>query len=133
MGFTPQLVGGVWVGFNDQRVSFTGSWGQGSKAATPIWAEFMKATYDSLDLPLEYFEAPISGEVSTVNFCEESIYELGTPKLYSDDCDSEIHSDIIKTIDIPSPFNSDRDTTIRYFGKYTVIDSTAHEAIEILD
>jgi penicillin-binding protein 1A len=133
VGFTPQLVGGVWVGFNDQRVSFTGAWGQGSRAATPIWAEFMKEVYDSLDFPLEYFEPPASGNVSTVNFCEESIYELGDPKLYSDDCNSEIYSDIIKTSDIPSPFKADRDTTIRYFGKYTVIDSTAHEAIEILN
>lgn len=133
MGFTPQLVGGVWVGFNDQRVSFTGAWGQGGKAATPIWAEFMRETYDSLKLPLEYFESPASGNLSTVNFCKESIYELGDPKLYSDDCRSGIYSDIIKTVDIPSAFNSERDTTIKYFEKYTVIDSAAHEAIEIID
>lgn len=133
MGFTPQLVGGVWVGFNDQRISFTGSWGQGSKAATPIWAEFMREVYDSLEYPVAYFEPPASGNVSTVNFCQESIYELGNPKLFSDDCNGEIVEDIIKTIDIPSPYNVNRDTTIRYFGKYTMIDSTAHEAIEILD
>jgi len=133
MGFTPQLAAGVWVGFNDQRVSFTGAYGQGAKAAAPIWANFMREVYDSLDMPIEYFEPPASGDVVTVSFCKESIYELGDPKIISDDCKSGALRDIIKVRDIPPFFNASRDTSIRIFDKYAAVDSNSHEAIEITD
>ncbi len=45
VGFTPQLVAGVWTGFDDQRVKFTGWYGQGGSAASPIWARFMQKVY----------------------------------------------------------------------------------------
>ncbi|MBI5475103.1 MAG: transglycosylase domain-containing protein, partial [Ignavibacteriales bacterium] len=51
IGFTPQLTAGVWVGFDDQRVSFTGDYGQGARAALPIWAIFMHDVYEQLNLP----------------------------------------------------------------------------------
>ena len=133
MGFTPQLAAGVWVGFNDQRVSFTGAYGQGAKAATPIWANFMREVYDSLDMPIEFFEPPASGDIVTVSFCNESIYELGDPKIVSDDCQSGTLRDIINVKDIPPFFNATRDTTIRIFDKYAAVDSNSHEAIEIID
>lgn len=133
MGFTPQIAAGVWVGFNDQRISFTGSYGQGAKAACPIWANFMREVYDSVDMPIEYFRSPDNGNIATVNFCKESIYELGTPRLYSDDCNSGMVTDIIKLQDIPPTFNAERDTSIKVFDQYQVIDTTAHEAIEIFE
>ncbi len=135
LGFTPQLAGGVWVGFDDQRVSFTGNYGTGSHAALPIWGMFMHDVYQQLDdeLPLEYFEAPESGDVVTVSFCKESIFVLGDPKLYSEDCSSGKYRDIINVRDLPPLFNADRDTTIKLFDRYLFIDSTAHEAVEIED
>ncbi len=133
MGFTPQLAAGVWVGFNDQRISFTGNYGQGAKAALPIWANFMRETYDSLDLPLEGFSPPASGDVVQADFCKESIYELGNPRLYSRDCSSGILKDIIKLEDLPVAYNEERDTTLKYFNRYSIIDTMAHEAIEIKD
>ena len=39
VGFTPQLAAGTWVGFDDHRVKFTSWYGQGAKAAGPIWAQ----------------------------------------------------------------------------------------------
>lgn len=131
MGFTPQLAGGVWVGFNDQRISFTGEYGQGAKAALPIWGNFMKAAYDSLKIPFEDFTLPESGNVVSVEFCKESIYELGDPKIMSRDCRSGSLTDIIKITDVPPVFNSKRDTTLKYFKKYSIVDSTAHQAVEI--
>ncbi len=131
IGYTPQLAAGVWVGFDDQRIKFTGSYGQGARAANPIWSNFMRETYDSLDLPLEYFEPPANGDVVTVSFCKESIFELGTPRLYSDDCKSGKYRDIINIKDIPPLFNAERDTTIKIFTKYSIPDSNAHEAVEI--
>jgi penicillin-binding protein 1A len=133
MGFTPQLAAGVWVGFDDQRISFTGAYGQGAKAATPIWANFMREAYDSLELPEESFTAPSSGNVATVSFCKESIYELGDPRLWSEDCSDERVTDLIKLSDLPPMFNEERDTTLKYFKRYSIIDTTAHEAIEIID
>ncbi len=133
MGFTPQLTAGVWVGFDDQRVAFTGAYGQGAKAAAPIWGDFMREVYDTLQLEEEDFTPPTSGEVVTAHFCNSSIYEMGSPRLYSGDCESGKLTDIIKQRDLPRLFNSDRDTTIILFDKYGVVDSNSHEAIEIVD
>ncbi|MBI3593060.1 MAG: PBP1A family penicillin-binding protein, partial [Nitrospirae bacterium] len=43
VGYTPQLVGCVWVGFDDMRKSL-GRGEVGGRAAAPIWANFMKNT-----------------------------------------------------------------------------------------
>jgi penicillin-binding protein 1A len=68
IGFTPQLVAGVWVGFDDPRIKFGGWYGQGGKAAAPIWARFMKYVYDDpqTTMPLEYFEMPSDVEETSV-------------------------------------------------------------------
>jgi penicillin-binding protein 1A len=69
IGYTPQLVAGVWVGFDDPHVKFGGWYGQGGKAAAPIWGRFMKAVYDDPEttMPLEYFEMP--DDVEEANIC----------------------------------------------------------------
>ena len=60
IGYTPQLVAGVWVGFDNKSVHFKNWDGQGGRAAAPIWARFMKYVYDDpvIAMPLEYFEKP---------------------------------------------------------------------------
>jgi penicillin-binding protein 1A len=57
IGFTPQLCAGVWVGLDDPAYSL-GRGQSGSEAALPIWARFMKTTYDSLQLPEVRFLEP---------------------------------------------------------------------------
>lgn len=59
-GYTPQLVAGVWVGFDDQRVHFTNWYGQGADAAAPIWAIFMRDVYNdrAIGLPITTFVPP---------------------------------------------------------------------------
>ncbi len=131
VGFTPQLSAAVWVGFDDQRISFTGQYGQGARAALPIWAIFMHDVYEKLNLPLEDFTPPSSGNVVTAKFCKESIFEYGDPKLYSSDCSDGVYSDIINIRDLPSTFNEDTDRNIKIFDKYLVQDSTSHQAAEI--
>ena len=133
MGYTPQLTAGVWVGFDDQRVAFTGTYGQGAKVAAPIWGEFMREVYDSLQLEEEEFYPPPSGDIVSVSFCNSSIYEMGSPRLYSDECSSGKLTDIINIRDLPKTFNSERDTNIVLFDKYGIVDSNSHEAIEIVD
>lgn len=69
IGYTPQLVAGVWVGFDDPRVKFGGWYGQGGKAAAPIWGRFMKAIYDDPETTMDmaYFEMP--DDVEEANIC----------------------------------------------------------------
>ena len=133
MGFTPQLAAGVWVGFDDRRITFQGSYGQGARAANPIWSNFMREVYDSLDFPLESFDLPTNGNVVSVKFCKESIYKYGNPKLFSEDCSSGEISDFININDIPISFSSNRDSKARLFTKFYKADSLAHEAIEITE
>ncbi|HYF02455.1 MAG TPA: PBP1A family penicillin-binding protein [Patescibacteria group bacterium] len=45
VGYTPELTASVWVGFDDQRVKFTGWYGQGGTAAAPIWGRLMGKIY----------------------------------------------------------------------------------------
>jgi penicillin-binding protein 1A len=45
IGLTPQLAAGVWVGFDDRRIKFTGWYAQGGKAAAPIWGRMMGKIY----------------------------------------------------------------------------------------
>lgn len=54
VGFTPDYITGVWVGFDEE-----GSLGRGetgSLAASPIWLEFMKKTHDGK--PAKDFDVP---------------------------------------------------------------------------
>ncbi|MCJ7553570.1 MAG: PBP1A family penicillin-binding protein, partial [Ignavibacteriaceae bacterium] len=83
VGFTPDLVAGVWVGFDDHRVKFTNWYGQGAKAALPIWAMFMQGAYKELNIPLSYFE--LADGVERVEFCKETM-DLGDARIATDNC-----------------------------------------------
>lgn len=54
VGYIPQLVAGVWVGYDQERS--LGSGATGGHAAAPIWAEFM--TKATKSIPVEDFSAP---------------------------------------------------------------------------
>ncbi len=62
MGFTPELVTGVWVGGEERNIRFaSGAIGQGAKAALPIFALYMKKVYADPKLPYKQdtkFEFP---------------------------------------------------------------------------
>ncbi|MGQ9798814.1 MAG: penicillin-binding protein 1A [Ignavibacterium sp.] len=97
VGYTPDLVAGVWVGFDDHRVKFTNWYGQGAKAALPIWAMFMQAAYKELNLPLKYFE--LADGVETATFCKETM-KLGDTRLATENC-PETYTDIINSKYLP--------------------------------
>ena len=91
-GFTPQLVAVVWTGFDDERIKFTSmEYGQGARAALPVWAGFMKRCYSDPSLKLEnkYFHipetviaVPMSGQTNTpTDLLGSDVYiEYYTPK-----------------------------------------------------
>ncbi len=62
VGFTPQLVSGVWVGGDDRDIHFDSMrMGQGATMALPIWAYYMKKVYRDRSLPYndaETFDVP---------------------------------------------------------------------------
>lgn len=98
IGFTPQLVAGAWVGFDDHRVKFTGWYGQGGKAAAPIWAKFMANVYQELNLPVKYFD--VSGNIERVDFCMESIMQ-GHPMLATSGCPNVVN-DLVNASNMPT-------------------------------
>jgi len=67
IGFTPELVAAVWVGFDDNRELRT-KWGggvSGALGALPIWTEFMKQALK--DSPYSEFPIPPGVEFAKVN------------------------------------------------------------------
>ncbi len=84
IGYTPAVVSGVWVGYDDHRT--IGRKMTGSVAALPIWLDFMKKAHK--DIEPEAFSAPEgiifkqidprTGLLSTDN-CSQSIREAFLP------------------------------------------------------
>lgn len=74
MGFTPDLVTGVWVGGEERYIHFnTMALGQGARAALPIYGYYMQKVYADKKLPYSQdakFEFP-----ADFNACEGQIYE----------------------------------------------------------
>lgn len=111
VGYTPELVAGCWVGFDDHRVKFTDWYGQGARAALPIWAMFMEGAYKELKIPVGYFT--FSEGVDTVAFCKKTI-DLGDPRLANNYC-PEIVYDIINSKHLPltCEIHTDKNVIIR--------------------
>lgn len=53
MGYTPQLLAGVWVGCDDRFIRFSGNIGEGASAALPIWAYFFQKALADKTLGLD--------------------------------------------------------------------------------
>jgi penicillin-binding protein 1A len=100
IGFTPQICAGVWVGFDDERISL-GEDQSGAKTGLPIWAPFMRMAHDTLRLPLADFAQPpgifrlkICGETKKIatESCPDIWDEVFTEQTApTDTC--EVHTD----------------------------------------
>lgn len=109
VGFTPQMVTGVWVGIDDFRLTL-GEGQTGSRAALPIWAPYMKAVHDSLNLPELNFEMPEG--VVRVEICEDS------KLLARDDCPCSVMEEVFFKELAPTEYCSGNvDVTRRDQGK----------------
>jgi penicillin-binding protein 1A len=97
-GFTPHLVAGVWVGFDDNRIKFGSADGQGGRAAAPIFGRFMRYTYDDpeIGLQLDYFKEPDGIVTDTIcvdskkrarEYCPEKTTEIFNSKYPIGLCD----------------------------------------------
>jgi penicillin-binding protein 1A len=75
MGYVPQLVAGVWVGY-DQEKSL-GSGGSGGQAAAPIWTGFMQRAL--ANTPVQAFAPPANVTVVSVNPRTGHLSKQGAP------------------------------------------------------
>jgi penicillin-binding protein 1A len=53
MGYTPQLLGGVWCGSDDRFIQIESAAFYGGTAARPIWQAFFKKVYDDKSLGID--------------------------------------------------------------------------------
>lgn len=54
VGYTPMLTCGVWVGCDDRSAHFTSmTYGQGARAAMPVFGRFMNKCYNDPELPYQ--------------------------------------------------------------------------------
>ncbi len=101
VGYTPELVAGVWIGFDDHRVKFTDWYGQGGRAALPIWAMFMEEVYKKLNIRVSYFE--LSMGLEEVTFCKTTM-DQGDTRIATQYCDSLV-TDIVNVKYMPLKCN----------------------------
>ena len=73
MGFTPELVSGVWVGGEERYIHFnTMAFGQGASMALPIYGHYIKKVYADKSLP--YSQNAKFTFPSDINLCEKEYY-----------------------------------------------------------
>jgi penicillin-binding protein 1A len=75
IGYIPQLVTGVWVGYDQERS--LGSGGTGGQAAAPIWGDYMQKAI--MSLPAEDFTAPENVSFVLINPRTGKLGKEGTP------------------------------------------------------
>lgn len=75
VGYIPQLVTGVWVGYDQERS--LGSGGTGGQASAPIWGNFMQKAI--MSMPAEDFEAPENVSFVLINPRTGKLAKEGTP------------------------------------------------------
>ncbi|HBG04105.1 MAG TPA: penicillin-binding protein, partial [Geobacter sp.] len=75
VGYVPQLVAGVWVGYDQERsLGYSGSGGQ---AAAPIWTEFMQRALAGV--PVKQFGAPSNVTFALIDPHSGRLAREGTP------------------------------------------------------
>lgn len=132
VGFTPRLAAGVWVGFDDERISYNSTNGQGAYAALPIWAMFMRDSYTKCRIPQDAFSLPESGDIVSVPFAAYTVNELGDPKIMPENGRGDVITDIINTKKSKVDFYDPRaHYRVRTFDRFMIKDTTAHQAEEI--
>lgn len=74
MGFTPQLVSGVWVGGEERFIHFnTMAYGQGASMALPIYGLYMQKVYADKSLP---YTQTAQFPVASFDLCEKEFGEV---------------------------------------------------------
>jgi penicillin-binding protein 1A len=79
MGYTPQLIAGVWTGCDDRFIRFNSTdIGQGSSVALPIWAYFYDKASNDKSLALDTKSSFVKPEVMTNDIIYDWINSVPT-------------------------------------------------------
>ncbi len=78
VGYTPEYVTGVWVGFDDKKS--IGKKETGASAASPIWLDFMQQALDGK--PVRDFEVPASVVFAKIDAETGLLPQPGSPAVY---------------------------------------------------
>jgi len=75
MGYTPQLLGGVWIGCDDQFIRLENNLGYGGEAARPVWEYFFKKVLGDKTLGIDRdakFSVPpeVQNEINSADIME---------------------------------------------------------------
>ena len=74
MGFTPDLVSGVWVGGDERYIHFnTMAHGQGAAMALPIYGLYMSKVYADPSLP---YSQNSTFDVDFSHLCDKEFYDV---------------------------------------------------------
>lgn len=72
MGFTPELVSGVWVGGEERFIHFNSmAYGQGASMALPIYGKYMSKVYADKSL---HYNQSVTFPVADFDLCEKEYY-----------------------------------------------------------
>ncbi len=107
VGYTPIYTAGVWVGFDDKRITFTSADGQGGRAAAPIWGRFMKYSYDALKPKITYFNTNWNGAVNLPDSSKRVDSNMINKQIPSVDPTLPTH-DQIPAPAVPTPVGTDK-------------------------
>lgn len=110
IGFTPQLLGGAWVGADDPILRISNNYvGQGAQMAMPIWAYFFQEVYKDKTLGID----PNARFVQPESFRNEMIYDWSDPSASDTPIlEGEDHpGDANQYIDVPVSDGRERVTT----------------------
>ncbi|MEP6726165.1 MAG: penicillin-binding transpeptidase domain-containing protein, partial [Bacteroidota bacterium] len=76
LGYTPQLLGGTWIGCDDRFIRLESGLGYGGKAAMPIWEYFFRKVYADKTLGIEKeakFQQPENMNIQAMKDYDDSI------------------------------------------------------------
>ncbi len=77
IGFTPHIVCGVWIGFDDENTTLRQPFHTGAAATLPVWCIFMSEASEVLGLPKDDFTLSPTG-LTMGMVCRDS-YKRATP------------------------------------------------------
>jgi len=98
MGYTPELLAGVWIGSDDRFIRIASAQGYGGRAAMPIWENFFKKAYADKSLGLDknaVFQKPADLNLQSIDADDFYIPEMPGVEGYEENMDD--YSDIPST------------------------------------
>jgi len=96
IGYSPQLLAGVWVGSDDRFIRIQNTLGYGGRAAMPIWENFFKKVYADKSLGIDrdaVFEEPADLHNESINADDFYIPEMPGIEGY-EESNSDDYTDI---------------------------------------